>query len=367
MSGLTKEYRIGQIGYRGRGRGLAKYWDGVQEAKLVAIADLVNENLEAALNDYPEITTYPDHKSMLENSDLDAIVIATAPKFRPPIVNDIAGKIGGIYMEKPISNSLSEADTMIQQCKDGGTILSIGHQSRWSNQWISVRKAVKEGAIGSPTHGWLCFPMGRIFANGTHFFDSLNFILDSKPVEVRGTVDFGRQEEKQGKDPYLLHSVMSFDPGARGFIIYENGARIAVDGQSDVIQPFTYLFCGTRGRIQISIEGDIRIDYRAREHDTRDLRELSPVTSRNLQVGSKQENDNTSGVTVSSDGEAEQNGYRELLKCIETGQEPTSSGEDGRLAMEIIVAFHLSNEDGGRPVSLPLSGPELDYTLRHQG
>ena len=198
--------------------------------------------------------------------------------------------------------------------------------------------------------------MGRIFANGTHFFDSINFALDSRPTEVRGTLDFGSGKEMEGADPYLLQSVMSFDPGARGFITYANGARIAVDGQNDVMLPFTHIFAGTRGRIQIEQESGATIDYRARDVDTRDLRERAPVIKRDPPETPEREQ-----------GEAEAEGYRELLRCIETGAPSTSSGEDGRLAMEIIVAFHLSHEAGGKPVSLPLSGSSLSYTLRHQG
>jgi len=180
--------------------------------------------------------------------------------------------------------------------------------------------------------------------------------LDSRPVEVRGTLDFGSGKEVEGADPKLLTAVMSFDPGARGFITYANGARIAVDGQNDVIMPFTYIFAGTRGRIQFEQEAGWTIDYRARDVDTRDLRSGEPVIKRD-----------PPDIPPGEEGDNEAAGYRELLKCIETGAPSTSSGEDGRLAMEIIVAFHMSHEAGGKPVSLPLSGPALSYTLRHQG
>ena len=198
--------------------------------------------------------------------------------------------------------------------------------------------------------------MGRIFANGTHFFDSINFVLDSRPTEVRATVDFGSGKEMEGADPYLLRSVMSFDPGASGFITYANGVRIAVDGQNDVMLPFTHMFCGTRGRIEIEQDNGWTIDYRARDVDTRDLRDRAPIIKRDPPE-----------FPPEVPGEAERQGYRELLTCIETGAPSTSSGEDGRLAMEIIVALHLSHEAGGKPVSLPLPDSTLSYTLRHQG
>jgi predicted dehydrogenase len=323
---------------------------------LVAVADLIKGHLENVLAEFPDIATYPDHNAMLDEADLDVLVVATAPKFRLPIVQDSAGKVRGIYMEKPIAHSLAEADTMIQQCRDNGTVLTIGHQRRWSREWLWIRDAIRDGAIGRPTHGWVTWSLGRIFANGTHFFDSINFVLDSRPTEVRGTLDFGSGTDMEGADPYLIQSVMSFDPGARGVITYANDARIAVDGQNDVMLPFTHIFAGTRGRIQIEEESRYNIDYRARDSDTRDLRDRAPIIKRD-----------TPEFLALEPGESERQGYRELLRCIETGSPSTSSGEDGRLAMEIIVALHLSHEAGGRPVSLPLPDSALSYILRHQG
>jgi len=43
------------------------------------------------------------------------------------------------------------------------------------------------------------------------------------------------------------------------------------------------------------------------------------------------------------------------MRAIETGSTTASSGEDGRLTLEIIVAFHQSSDAGMKAVSLPLA------------
>ena len=65
MAESGREYRVGQVGYRGRGKGLAEYWRGVEGARLVAVADLMGEHLENALAEFSDIATYPDHNAML--------------------------------------------------------------------------------------------------------------------------------------------------------------------------------------------------------------------------------------------------------------------------------------------------------------
>ncbi len=44
---------------------------------------------------------------------------------------------------------------------------------------------------------------------------------------------------------------------------------------------------------------------------------------------------------------------RDLIQCVETGGQPRCSGEDGRAALEIIMAIYESERTGG-PVQLPL-------------
>jgi len=52
-----------------------------------------------------------------------------------------------------------------------------------------------------------------------------------------------------------------------------------------------------------------------------------------------------------------------MIHCIETGAKSSSSGEIGRQALELIVAFHLSSEAGTTPINLPLAKSAHSKTL----
>ena len=47
--------------------------------------------------------------------------------------------------------------------------------------------------------------------------------------------------------------------------------------------------------------------------------------------------------------------YRRLAEAAEGGTEPPSSGEEGRLAFEMILGIYQSHREGGGRVALPLS------------
>ena len=191
-----RKYNFGQVGYRGRGKGLASFVEDAKDAQLVAVADLVGENLEDAKSVYSNINVYSDHLKMIEAENLDVLIIATAPKFRLPIVTDAAQKgVKAIYMEKPIANTLAEADKMISLCKENGVELSIGHQRRWNPNYVNIKNAIKNGDLGNVTHGVSYWTAGRIGANGTHFLDMINFVLDDEPVRISGAAQFGMNKE----------------------------------------------------------------------------------------------------------------------------------------------------------------------------
>jgi predicted dehydrogenase len=344
MPATGSGYRVGVVGLGGRGRQIAEHWRGVPGAELVAIADLVPERIDQTRELVGDIDAYASHSEMLDNANLDVLTIGTTGQFHAQITRDACARgIKAIYCEKPMANSLADADAMIEVCREHDVILQIGHQRRWLKSINALRNAIKEGAIGLPTHGFVYWPTGRVGSSGTHLFDAINYILDSEPVAVSGRLQRGLDLSRVDEHP-VYKTVSHLDPGVYGYITYANGARIAIDGCFDVLLPITYAFAGTRGRIELD-ELSSRIELETRDSDTRSHNEARrlPLNMRDFPRPEPEAN-----------GEPEGKGYREMLACIESGARPASAGEDGRMALEIIVAFHLSDEAGGAEISLPL-------------
>src|SRR5262249_28201963 len=64
MSAANRQYRVGLVGYGGRGRGLTRFWQGVPEARIVAFADMEPKLLDMAHEVLPDARLYPDHQAM---------------------------------------------------------------------------------------------------------------------------------------------------------------------------------------------------------------------------------------------------------------------------------------------------------------
>ena len=345
-----KVYRVGLVGFRGRGRGLANFWNAVPNAKLVALADDVKEHCDEAKELFPGLQTFNSHKEMLDNADIDILTVGTRPKYRPPIVKDGAEteSVKAIYVEKPIANSLDQATAMIEQCKKTNTVFTVGNQRRWCPAWTKVRNSIKEGFIGRRSKGYAFWATSRVGSNGTHFFDAINFVLDSTPVEAIAKLDNKVDLTKMDDSP--LTQGIKDDPGGLGVVTYDNDVRISYEFMPDTTNDYTFIFCGTKGRIEFNNDFSY-LEYRARDEDSRSFRGNAKMTTRNFEVP-----ETTDEIMVS-------NGYKEMIHCIETGAKSSSSGEIGRQALELIVAFHLSSEAGTTPINLPLAKSAHSKTL----
>lgn len=351
MSESGRELRVGIVGVGGRGIQLASYWLDFPGARLVAVADFIPDLVKRAQDLGEGIAGYASHTELLADADVDILTVGTTGNLHAGIVRDAAAAgIKAVYVEKPFANSLADADIMIDACRASGTVLQVGHQRRWLKGTVYTRNAIRDGAIGMPTFGYLYWPTGRIGSNGTHFFDALNFMLDSRPVEIVGRVQYGLDLSRIEDHPnYGVRSLK--DPGVFGFITYENGPRIAVDALNDVLQPYTYMFGGSKGRIDLE-EVSWYYDLRDRPEDIRHHRSAWTISDRHPMIDLDEEA-----------GIAERVGYQEMIDAINTGSAVTSPGEAGRLALEMIVAFHLSSEAGMTPVSLPLPSSAFDRQL----
>ena len=60
--------------------------------------------------------------------------------------------------------------------------------------------------------------------------------------------------------------------------------------------------------------------------------------------------------------------YNELVRCLETGGVPSSTGEDGIASVEMVMAIYESQLRGNQLVTLPLADRDSAlYRLRDAG
>jgi predicted dehydrogenase len=120
------------------------------DVEIVAAADLIPGKAEKFVKRYglPNVRCYPDHKSMLEAEELDAVSVCTYNTTHAVCAIDALDKGVNVLLEKPMCVTIEEAADIIRAEKRSGKVLSIGFQPRMDENMQMVKKVVQSGELG---------------------------------------------------------------------------------------------------------------------------------------------------------------------------------------------------------------------------
>jgi predicted dehydrogenase len=139
----------GHTGRGGYGHGLDTCWSGIDNVKVVAVADPDEKGRAAAAKRLGLTKTYASFAEMLdaENPELASHGPRWVEK-RLEMLTIAAERKVDVYMEKPIALSLEEADAIVAVTEKHKTKIVVAHQNRLLPQILHLKKLVDEGLIG---------------------------------------------------------------------------------------------------------------------------------------------------------------------------------------------------------------------------
>jgi predicted dehydrogenase len=252
-----KKVRVGLIGTGWIAEEHIRQYVKFPDVELVAMADLIPGKAEKFCRrngiDPASVHFYPDHKSMLENEQLDAVSVCTYNATHAVCTIDALNAGVNVLLEKPFTVTLDEAVEVMKAEKASGKLLSIGFQPRMDPNMQQIKKIVDSGVLGEiyyiqtgggrrrgiPNSTFIEKKTAGVGALGDIGCYSLDMVLNAvgypKPLTVSGyTSNFF------GTNP--LYSIPDQDHTAE-----ENAARFNVDD-------FAAAF--------IRLEGGIILDFR---------------------------------------------------------------------------------------------------------
>lgn len=273
----SKKLKVGIIGTGWIADAHIVEYKQMPDVEIVAGADLVPGKAEAFFKKWEVdgVNCYPDHKSMLDNEELDAVSICTYNMTHAECAVYALNKGVNVLLEKPMCVTIEEAAEICKAEKASGKILSIGFQPRLDPNMQMVKKIVQSGELGQiyyiqtgggrrrgiPTPFGTTFieaETGGIGALGDIGCYSLDMVLNAigypKPLTVSGYKSdfFGKRPSTYPTHPEYAE-VFGVDDFAAAFIRLEGGIildfRIAwamnLDTSGDTI------IMGTEGSLRI--------------------------------------------------------------------------------------------------------------------
>jgi len=326
------------IGLGGQGRAHNAAYAGLPNVKLVAICEINPERLSAFINENPDVRGYTDANALFKNEDIDILSIVTnTPSHSYLTIAAVEAGVRAVLCEKPMAHSLEAAKQMIDTCATHGVRLAINHMRRWSTRYNKLCEMLQNGLIGE-IGNLIYISGGALFACiATHIFDLMRMLTRREIISVSAGFDAFRRPNPRGEQYY--------DPGGHALALFEGDTRAFIDLSENLGVPGWFDIHGSLGRIHIEEERGI---WQIMVRQGTD-REQPPWAARNTLQPIEFPDGGEDWTSVLRAG---------IVELLGDGK-VTSSGEDGYAALEAIVAAHISHENGGVPVALPLTGDAL--------
>src|SRR5712691_4425976 len=288
--------RVGLLGCGGRGTEDAGNLVDTGGARVVALADLFQDQLDAAHAHFDQMQQAKGYAALdsrqlfvgprayeqiAASKEVDAIVIATPPYFHPQHLESVVAAGKHVYLEKPVAVDVPGAKRVIEIGKraEGKLSLDVGFQIRDCPPFVEMVHRIHAGALGkiacgeayylagyidrpawpnaSPTErrlrNWLydrALSGDIIVEQNIHVIDICNWILKAHPLKASATG--GRQGRPADGDVYGNYHVLFHYPD--GVDVTFSSTQFA-KGWWDV----TERFFGTKGTSQSPYTGPLGI------------------------------------------------------------------------------------------------------------
>ena len=185
---------IGLIGLGEIGQAHASALAQIPECRLVAIADPASATAGKAAQ--LGATHHTDHRDLLANAEVDAVIVATPDHLHLQPCLDAAAAGKHILVEKPIAPTVTEGRLLSEAAEKAAVVLMVGHTLRFFPEYQWAKSEVSSGRLGTLVSVFarrtnLITQAERIGGRisvlgflGVHDFDVMRWIVGSEPQRI---------------------------------------------------------------------------------------------------------------------------------------------------------------------------------------
>lgn len=147
-----KKVKVGLIGYGYWGPNIARILSESDFAELAYCADLLESSRKQINEKHPHITTTDNYKVMLEDPSVEAVCIVTPTKSHYKIAKDalLAGK--HVFVEKPLTYSLHDAQELERIAREKKLKLMVGHVFLFNPAVEYIKNVIDARELGELRH-----------------------------------------------------------------------------------------------------------------------------------------------------------------------------------------------------------------------
>ncbi len=147
--GANDKINMGLIGAGERGRGVMSNFLKTGDTNLVAACDVYAEMIDRAQKMAPGAKGFKDHRQLLEEKGIDAVLIATPDHWHSTVAIDALNAGKDVYVEKPLTLRMEEGPLIVKAARVNNRVCQVGLQQRSGAHYIEAKKKyIDAGVLG---------------------------------------------------------------------------------------------------------------------------------------------------------------------------------------------------------------------------
>ncbi|MDM5224238.1 Gfo/Idh/MocA family oxidoreductase [Peribacillus sp. NJ11] len=265
---MSKKIRAAVLGL-----GRLGYWHAVnvvtriRNAELAAICDVDMETAKRVATelDVPFFTTDPE--DILKDDTIGVMIIASPTSTHFDLLKKASEAGKSIFVEKPLTIDLSEANEIKRIIENNNTICQVGFMRRFDPAYVAAKNRINAGDIGDPIyfrgisrdphspHEAFIQHSGGMFVDvSIHDFDIARYLMNSEVTSVHAhgrILKYPFMEKYQDIDQSLTY--LEFSSGAAGDAEASRNAHYGYDIRGEVIGTEGSIFIGNLRNHDIQI------------------------------------------------------------------------------------------------------------------
>ncbi len=330
---------------------------GVSSAHFSAYASHPDADLVAAVDVRPDLAASSAHRwharrwystvaEVLGDPEVHVVDLCLPHDLHAPVTIQAAKAGKHIFVEKPIANTLDEADRMIAAAEENGVLLMVDQTKRYQNRHRKVKELLDAGYIGRPLlvrstyeqdiiYAWTHMDPERratywkhdgvISGIGIHSLDLLRWLV-AEVVEVQAIASTSDliDPHRNAEDSAII--LLRFENGCIGEVMVSYVLRHPRLASNWDVMPLRIF--GRDGSIEMDELDRVSLHSSVFSHQagsgTIYLESMPPVGASPLAA---------EGMTGAID---------HLIECLKTGARPLTDGRDARRSLELVLAAYQS-------------------------
>ncbi len=150
--GANDTVQLGVIGAGDRGTYVMSNFQKNSSVHVAAVCDIYAEHIDRARQKATDAKSFTDHRKLLEEKGLDAVLIATPDHWHSVVAIDALNAGRDVYVEKPLTLRPAEGPRIVKAARVNDRVCQVGMQQRSGKHYIEAkREYIEKGRLGKIT------------------------------------------------------------------------------------------------------------------------------------------------------------------------------------------------------------------------